>query len=514
MDHHGTKTSLDTDRYRGLIDRLDAIFWEADVETFEFTYVSPRAEPLLGYPMERWLHEPGFWVNILHPEDRDWVVESCTKATQEGRDNDFQYRAIAADGRVVWLRDMVYVEKDESGRPKLIRGVMLDITEQKQVEEALRESAAAKDRFLAMLAHELRNPLGAVSNALQVMRTAPPDHPAWARSFQVIERQVKHQAQLLNDLLEVSRLTRGKVELHRERLDLSRLVAETLEDSRAGIVGTGLAVSLEVPGRPVWVEGDPARLSQILSNLLHNAVKFSQPGGRVEVRLSEEEGRAAVRVTDTGIGIEPAMLPQIWEAFSQADVSLDRTRGGLGLGLALVKGLTELHGGGVLAESEGPGRGARFTITLPLAAEPAPPEERAERGQANQAGALSILVIEDNPDAAETLADLLRLFGHEVELAHSGPAGIEAAKRLHPDIVLCDIGLPGMDGYAVARHLRQDPATTSLRLVALTGYGRDSDRRLAREAGFDLHLVKPVEPTELQRLLSEWASQSASREVR
>lgn len=388
----------------------------------------------------------------------------------------------------------------------------LDATEQKRIEEALRESAAAKDRFLAMLAHELRNPLGAVSNALQVMRTVPPDHPSWTRSFQVIERQVKHQAQLLNDLLEVSRLTRGTVELHRERLDLSQLVSDTFEDSRAGIVGTGLAASLEVPGRPVWVEGDPARLSQILSNLLHNAVKFSQPGGRVEVRLAEEEELAVVRVIDTGIGIEPAMLSQIWEAFNQVDVSLDRTRGGLGLGLALVKGLVELHGGTVLAESEGPGRGARFTITLPLAAEPAPPERKA--GQPDQAGVLSILIIEDNPDAAETLADLLRLFGHEVELAHSGPAGIEAAQRLHPDIVLCDIGLPGMDGYAVARHLRQDPATASLRLIALTGYGRESDRRMAREAGFDLHLVKPVEPTELQRLLTEWASQSVSKEVR
>ncbi|HEX2644972.1 MAG TPA: PAS domain-containing protein, partial [Thermoanaerobaculia bacterium] len=211
------EASLVAQRYRSLIERLDAIFWEADVETFEFTYVSPRAEPMLGYPMDRWLHEKGFWVRILHPDDRDWVVESCMRATAEGRDNDFVYRAIAADGRLVWLRDMVYVEMDAAGTPRLLRGVMLDITAQMQVENELRRTGAAKDQFLAMLAHELRNPLGAVSNALQVMRSTRPGQAAWERAFQVIERQVQLQVRILNDLLEVSSLSRGKAASHRER---------------------------------------------------------------------------------------------------------------------------------------------------------------------------------------------------------------------------------------------------------------------------------------------------------
>ncbi|HSN85422.1 MAG TPA: ATP-binding protein [Thermoanaerobaculia bacterium] len=493
-------------RYRGLIDRLDAIFWEADVESFEFLYVSPRAEPLLGYPMERWLHEPGFWPKILHPEDRGWVVESCLCATREGRDNDFEYRALAADGRVVWLRDMVYVEKDEAGKATLLRGIMLDITAQKQVEQALRESGEAKDRFLAMLAHELRNPLGAVSNALQVMRISRAGDPAWERSFQVIERQVRHQTRLLNDLLEVSRLTRGKAEAHKERLDLRRLVEETVEDNRGGIERAGLSVAVELPSGPVWVEGDSTQLSQVLANFLSNAEKFSAPGGRVEVRMRTEGPRAAVTVADTGIGLEPAMLAQVWEVFSQADSSLERSRGGLGLGLALAKGFVELNGGEVRAESAGLGRGASFTFSLPRIEESAPaPAPEPAASEPARPGALRILVIEDNVDAAETLGDLLRLFGHEVRLAHTGPEGIEAARAARPDVVLCDIGLPGMDGYAVARQLRREPDTAPVRLVALTGYGRDSDRLEAEEAGFDLHLVKPVEPSDLRQLLAEWA---------
>lgn len=493
-------------RYRGLIERLDAIFWEADVESFELTYVSPRAEVLLGYPMERWLHEPGFWVKILHPEDRERVVESCLRASQEGRDNDFEYRALAADGRVVWLRDMVYVEKDETGRPRLLRGVMLDVTAQKTVEEELRRSGSAKDRFLAMLAHELRNPLGAVSNALQVMRGSTPDQPAWQRAFQVIERQVQHQVQVLNDLLEVSRLAHEKVETRRERADLRALVEQSVAASRSALEQARLTVSLELPDRPLWAEVDPGQISQVLANLLSNAVKFTEPGGRVTVRAvpenGEPAGRATVTVSDTGIGMEPGMLPQVWEIFSQADSSLERRRGGLGLGLTLVKSLVELNGGEVYAESPGLGQGSSFRFTLPLLPDDgsqaaAPAEDRPDEA----GGGLRVLVIEDNVDAAETLHDLLELFGYRVTVAHSGPEGIETARSFRPQVVLCDIGLPGMDGYAVARQLRQEPAVAGARLIALTGYGRDSDRQLAEEAGFDLHLVKPVEPLALQKLL-------------
>jgi PAS domain S-box-containing protein len=491
-------------RYRGLVDQLDAIFWEADAVSFEFTYVSPRAEPILGYPMERWLHEPGFWVKILHPEDREWVVECCQQATAEGRDNDFEYRALAADGRTVWLRDMVYVEKDASGQARLLRGVMLDVTAQKRIEEELRESGAAKDRFLNMLAHELRNPLGAVSNAVQVLRGSAPGQPSWERSMQIIERQVRHQAQILNDLLQVSRLTRGAIELCRERLDLPRLVEATVEDQRSAFEKARVGLHLDLPPAPVWIQGDPTQLTVAFSNLLGNALKFTEPGGRVDVSLREEESRAALQVRDTGIGLAPEMLPRVWDVFSQADQSLERPRGGLGLGLPLVKGLVELHGGEVRAESEGAGRGATFKILLPLAGQ-AEPREPDRSSEPDRRGPLRILVIEDNPDAADTLRDLLELFGHEVEVAYTGSEGLEAARRFHPEVVLCDIGLPGMDGYAVARQLREDPGTSCSHLIALTGYGRDSDRQLAEEAGFDLHLVKPVAPDDLRRRLEAWA---------
>ena len=499
-------------RYRGLIDRLDAIFWEADVASFDFTYVSPRAESLLGYSMERWL-EHAFWERILHPEDHDWVVASCAEATAACRDNEIVYRVLAADGRVVWLQDMIYVEADEAGHPRQLRGVMLDVTAQKSIEEALRATSAAKDQFLAMLAHELRNPLGAVSNALQVVRSCPPGTPAWSRAMEVVDRQVRHQVQILNDLLEVSRLSRGKVEVKREVLDLCRLVEQTVEDSRGALRQAGLSLVLALPREAVRVEGDPTQLAQVVVNLLNNAIKFTEPGGRVEVRVAEdrEVGKVTVTVADSGIGITPDMLPQVWEVFSQADQSLERSRGGLGLGLALVKGLVELHGGEVRAASDGPGRGAALTFGLPVVAggpdggrgEARPEPQAADPGAGRP---LRVLVVEDNRDAAETLGDLLRIFGHEVELAHTGPDGIEAARGFHPEVVLCDIGLPGMDGYAVAEQLRSDPDTTRCRLVALTGYGRDSDRRRAEEAGFDLHLVKPVEPEQLQRLLETWSA--------
>jgi signal transduction histidine kinase/ActR/RegA family two-component response regulator len=373
-------------------------------------------------------------------------------------------------------------------------------------EEELQRSAASKERFLAMLAHELRNPLGAMSNALQVLRCCGPDHPAWGSALDIAERQVRHQAQLLDDLLDVSRLTRGKLDLRRELLDLGRLAAETAEDARGELEQGGLALAVEVAAEPLWVEGDRTQLAQVLLNLLNNARKFTEQGGRVAVRAGlDAAGRAAVEVRDTGIGIDAEMLPQVWEVFSQADVSLERSRGGLGLGLALVQGLVSLHGGVVSAVSPGPRQGSTFSFALPRAAAPAAAE--AAVPAAHGGGGLRILVIEDNRDAAEMLCELLGMGGHRVEAAHSGPAGLEAARRFAPEVVLCDIGLPRMDGYAVGRRLRADPLTCGARLVALTGYGQEDDRLRSREAGFDLHLVKPVGPDVLQRLLARWVEE-------
>jgi len=388
-----------------------------------------------------------------------------------------------------------------------------DITTQKRAEAALRERAEAltaearrKDDFLAMLAHELRNPLGAVGNALKVMSLAQPDSPEYARAREVAARQVQHQSRLVDDLLDVSRIQLGKIELRREPLSLAQVVRHTVEDQRNALEAAGLTLSAEVPDQAMPVLGDRTRLVQIVGNLLHNAGKFTPPGGRVTIRLAcnPAAGQAELTVADTGMGIAPELLPRLFDPFTQAETSLDRSGGGLGLGLALVKGLARLHGGTVRAESDGLGRGSRFMVTLPLTADQVVAEEPAVSNARQRR--LRVLVIEDIEDAAETLRDLLELWGHEADVALSAIDGLETARRIRPDAVLCDIGLPGISGYEVAAQLRADPATASTRLIALTGYGAPDDRRRSHEAGFDLHLTKPVVPEELQKALGEIGS--------
>jgi signal transduction histidine kinase/ActR/RegA family two-component response regulator len=366
--------------------------------------------------------------------------------------------------------------------------------------EALREAERRKDEFLALLGHELRNPLAPLQNALHVLRLRGADPPTVAWAQDVADRQVRQLTRLVDDLLDVSRIARGKLLLRRERVDLVRLVGNLVEDHRRTAGEANLTLAVELPPAPVWVRGDPVRLAQVVGNLLHNAVKFTGAGGSVTVRVtSDEDGkRTVVTVRDTGIGIDPDTLPLLFQMYTQAERGLQRSRGGLGL--ALVKGLVELHGGEVQAASAGPGQGAELSVRLPLdqgaeaPAGPPPSEEVAGR-------ALRILIVEDNRDAAEALRVLLELSRHQVVVAHDGPGAIEAARALRPEVVLCDLGLPKMDGYAVARALRQDPALAATRLIATSGYGSEADQQKSREAGFEAHLIKPVDPDELQRVL-------------
>jgi CheY-like chemotaxis protein/two-component sensor histidine kinase len=319
----------------------------------------------------------------------------------------------------------------------------------------------------------------------------------------MIDRQVTHMARLIDDLLDMSRLSRGKILLRKDRVDLVAVVRDTVEDYRSILEGTGLQVQVRLPDGPLYAHGDPTRLAQILGNVLHNANKFTDAGGRVEVEVAvEPDGQAALlAVRDTGIGMEPDVLARVFEAFSQADRSLDRSRGGLGLGLALVKGLVELHGGEVRVASQGAGRGTELTIRLPLGLQATPASPAAAAARATRCSH-RILVIEDHVDAAESMRTLLKLTGHQVEVAHTGVEGVETARRFLPRVVLCDIGLPGgMDGYAVARALRAEPALAAAFLIASTGYGQLEDQRRSREAGFDAHLTKPLDFAELQRLL-------------
>ncbi len=372
-----------------------------------------------------------------------------------------------------------------------------------ELEAALR----ARDELLAMLAHELRNPLAPIRNGLHILQRAG-DRGAREQALEMIVRQVLHLSQVVDDLVEVSRLTRGVVRVRDDRFDLGRLVRSAAEGHRRTLEERGLAFAVGVPETPVWVRGEETRLAQVLNNLIDNAAQFTEQGG-VAVRLradvfSQDAGAAVLMVFDTGIGIAADVLPRLFQAFAQADQGLARPRGGLGLGLAVVKGLVELHGGTVAAASDGPGRGATFTVRLPLEPEPAALSEM-HGGEVSPAGrALRVLVVEDNADAAHSLRLLLGLMGHVVRVAHTGPDGVEESAGWQPDVVVSDIGLPGADGYEVARQVRGQPGMSEALLIALTGYGSEADRRQSRDAGFDHHLTKPTDPDALEQLLSDW----------
>jgi signal transduction histidine kinase len=376
------------------------------------------------------------------------------------------------------------------------------VLEKAMLIERIQEADRRKDEFLGMLAHELRNPLGPIRNAVQLLHMTSPKSARLAQAKDIVDRQVAHMARLIDDLLDATRLARGKVLLRSERCDLTQLVRQTAEDYRSIFHASGLKLKTHIPETSLWIQGDPTRLVQAIGNLLHNAHKFTDPGGTITVKLTHQEknGQAMISIQDTGIGIEPKMLPCIFDVFRQADQGLARSRGGLGLGLALVKGLVELHHGKVKVSSKGPGKGSEFSISLPV--EVASYKVEESQAPMPEISKYRILVIEDNRDAAESAQLLLTLEGHRVRVAHNGPEGLEIAKIFLPQVILCDIGLPGMDGYEVARQLRQEPELTGVYIVALTGYGRDEDQRNAQEAGFDLHLTKPIDYSMLRRALA------------
>ena len=359
------------------------------------------------------------------------------------------------------------------------------------------EASRHKDDFLAMLAHELRNPLAPILSAMQVIRRHPDNSDVVQRAREVVERQVRHQAQLLDDLLDVSRITRGLIKLRKSAIDARSAVAAAVEATRPVIDARSHTLAVMLPDEPLRLEADPTRLTQMVTNLLDNAAKYTHPGGHIEVSARHEGAHLVVSVRDTGIGIPEDLQARIFDLFTQGDVPIARPLGGLGLGLSLVRSLAALHDGTIDVKSDGPGRGSEFTIRLPAGkAEGARRTETASGGTARH-----VLVIEDNADAREMLRIALELDGHRVETAADGTSGVETALRTTPDLVLVDIGLPGLDGYAVARQLRA-VLGHRVTLVALTGYGQSEDRRRTSEAGFDAHLVKPVDPDVLSRALA------------
>jgi signal transduction histidine kinase len=366
----------------------------------------------------------------------------------------------------------------------------------KMTEKSRADAARQRDQLLAMLAHELRNPMAPLFTSVDLIRAAGAVNPTQEKALGTMDRQLRHLARLTDALLEATCVGRGDVTLDRERLNLARLVRTASEDRRRTLENAGLTLTVEAPDTPVWHEGDPLRLEQVVHSLLDNAGRFTDRGGHVRVRLTVDRDRMAALLTirDTGIGIEAGLLPNIFDAFVQGDRTLERTRGGLGLGLSVVKRLVEMHGGQVSAASDGPGQGSEFSVRLPVAPEPAALTTVRPEAPPRISPASRVLVIEDSLDAAASLEMLLCMRGHDVRVAHTGTAGVAAARAWTPDVVLCDIGLPELDGYGVARELRQDPTTARVRLLALTGYGTEEDRCRSREAGFDQHLVKPVDP--------------------
>jgi PAS domain S-box-containing protein len=386
---------------------------------------------------------------------------------------------------------------------------VLDISDRKRLEaelrqrnEQLQELDRRKDDFLALLGHELRNPLAPIRNAVELLCLGADDPAIVERARDTIRRQAGQMTRLVDELLDASRIVRGKVELRRERLDLAAAVAAAAEDHRPELTAAGLSLEVEIPSAPVWIDGDVTRLTQVVGNLLNNSAKFTDPGGRVTLRVREEGGMAVLSVQDSGIGIPPEALARLFEPFSQGETGMVRSTGGLGLGLSVVRGLIELHGGRVQAGSEGPGRGTVFTIWLPLASAPAREDSNSEPCNRVHGGGSKVLIVEDSRDSADSLALVLSMQGFEVAVAYTGPEGVRLAGEVLPDAVVCDLGLPGMTGFEVARALRVDGRTAAALLVCVSGYGQESDRLQAREAGFDETLVKPVDPAVLVRLLA------------
>lgn len=445
-------------------------------ETIRF--FNPAAAGLLGRPAEQLLGAPFPWP--LPPgEIREFDL------TPQGLPGRVEGRAAP----IVW----------EGASALLV--VLRDVSHRRCREEELRRSLRRRDHFLAILSHEMRNPLSAIVNATQLLQRNAADKHALARAVEVLEHQSRQLTRLLDDLLDISRVSEGKIELRQDLVDLRQTVREAAESVAAAMTQRYLTLEVALPEEVLEVAGDPARLLQAVTNLLTNAVKYTEPGGHVWLSAQAEEAQVVLRVRDTGIGIPQDRLESIFEPFFQADSTLARSNGGMGIGLALVRSMVYFHGGTVQAESDGPGRGSTFTVRLPRVE--APPCDVPPSEPTSDISDMRILLVEDNPNARDMLQAVLELEGHEVAVASSGRQGIEMIEFQHPEVALVDIGLPDLDGYELARQIRRHPECDGVRLVALTGYGQPEDRRRALEAGFDAHLVKPVELEQLTDLFHQ-----------
>ncbi len=462
---------------------------------------------------QRWLDYTGLnfeamkgwgWSKVHHPDHLDRVVARVKRSAETGEPWEDTFPLRGKDGEYRWFLSRAVPIRDATGNIIRWFGTNTDITEQRQAEVALEEADRRKNEFLAMLAHELRNPLAPIRNAVQVLRLTGVHDEAIASASAMMERQVGQMVRLVDDLLDVSRISRGRIELRRGRLELASAIHHAVEAAKPLVQSMAHDLTIILPSTPIYLHADPTRLAQVVGNLLNNACKFTGRGGQISLTVEQVDGQAVVRVRDSGIGIAADQLPRLFDMFMQVDTSLERSVSGLGLGLTLVKNLVEMHNGTVEVYSDGIGNGSEFVVRLPIMAEapkpslPEPPSSESSRTTARR-----ILIVDDNRDSAESLAMLLKLTKNETRTAYDGLQAVEAAATWGPDLILLDIGLPKLNGYEACRRIREQPWGRGMILVALTGWGQEEDRQQSREAGFNGHLVKPVDLAALTKLLAE-----------
>ncbi|WP_411281348.1 PAS domain S-box protein [Gemmatimonas sp.] len=449
------------------------------------------------------------WSKAVHPDDAQPTLDAWTLAVAEKRTFVFEHRVRRGDGewRLCSVRAVPIIH--DGGKIREWVGVHTDVTERRRHEEALRELTAElseadrrKDEFLSTLAHELRNPLAPIRNGLEVMKMAGGKDVTIERTRRMMERQLTQMVRLVDDLMDVGRISHGKLEVRKEQVSLVEVLNNAVESTRPLIDQLGQTLTVTVPKQPLVVDADLTRLAQVFVNLLNNAAKYGKRGGHIALDVEQHGNDVAVRVKDTGIGIAADQLPHIFDLFTQVDRSSEKSQGGLGIGLTLVKRLVELHGGAVEARSEGPGKGSEFVVQLPVVFEAPRPYESGGEQHRRANALLRILIVDDNRDAAESLAMMLRIIGHDTRTAYDGQAGVDEARTFRPDVIVFDIGMPKLNGYEACRLIREQSWGGSIVLIALTGLGKELDRRRSHDAGFNHHLVKPVEPQALVKMLA------------
>lgn len=491
------------ERYQLAVQGSSAGLYDWDLER-QTMFVSPRFKSHLGYTAAEFPDDPGSLLRIMHPDDKPIVQAELDAHLSADKPFHAECRLRDAEGAWQWFLITGMSQRRAGGQAFRMAGSLVDVTRRKESELLLQEANRAKDTFLATLAHELRNPLAPLRTGLQILKSPKASPATVQRTLDTMNRQLTHMVRLIDDLLDISRINSGKIRLERSRTSLRTVIQAAVDLSRPSLDAVGHSLAVDVPpAADVFLDADETRLAQAFGNLLNNAAKYTPAGGHVSIRASREGNTALVEIADNGIGIPSDMLDAVFDLFTQVTAGVAQAPGGLGIGLFLVRSLIEMHGGSVKAWSAGEGRGTTFTVMLPCLPQGDESDRAGSGSGAMQPGAASlrVLVVDDNVDAAETLATFLDMSGMQTQVAHSGTAAHPAASSFRPDVVLLDIGLPGIDGYEVARRIRADDGLRGVLLIALTGWGAESDQRKATEAGFDHHLTKPVDLDTLHALL-------------